>query len=208
MIMLVWTGFEFVGTIAFAASGAVVAIRKELDLFGVLVLSVITAIGGGVLRDMIIGNAPPLAFRDATYIMISLVTVAVVSYYYRYIHRFRHLLQICDALGLGAFTATSATMAIAQGWDTLLVVVALGVVTSVGGGIMRDVLAGEIPMIFQKEVYALAAMVGASVLYFVHPFFSGSAPMYICFAITVGIRLICLYKGIHLPVVRPRRKGN
>ena len=151
MIMLVWTGFEFVGTIAFAASGAVVAIRKELDLFGVLVLSVITAIGGGVLRDMIIGNAPPLAFRDATYIMISLVTVAVVSYYYRYIHRFRHLLQICDALGLGAFTATSATMAIAQGWDTLLVVVTLGVVTSVGGGIMRDVLAGEIPMIFQKE---------------------------------------------------------
>jgi len=205
MIIMVWTVFEIVGTIAFAVSGAVVAIRKELDLFGVMVLAVITATGGGMLRDIIIGNVPPMAFRDATYITISLVTAAGVGYYYRYIPRVRHLIQICDALGLGAFTATSATMAITQGWDTLLVVVTLGVVTGVGGGILRDVLAGEIPMIFQKEIYALAAVVGALALYFTHPFLNGSEPMYICFATTVGIRLACLYWGIHLPVVRSCR---
>jgi uncharacterized membrane protein YeiH len=208
MIIIVWTGFEFVGAISFAASGAVLAIRKELDLFGVVVLSVITATGGGILRDIIIGNAPPMAFRDATYIMISMATAIVVSYYYRYIHRFRHLIQIFDALGLGAFTATGAIMAIAHEWNTSVVVVTLGVVTGVGGGILRDMLVGQIPMIFQKEIYALASMAGATVLYFVYPFLDGSIPMYICFVITVGIRLACLHWEIHLPVVRPQGRGD
>ena len=203
MLMTVWTVFEVVGAVAFAASGAVVAIRKEFDLFGVLILAVITSIGGGLLRDMIIGNVPPLAFRDSTYILISLVSAAAVCCFYSYIHRLRHLLQICDALGLGAFTATSAAMAMTMGWNTLLVVVTLGTVTGVGGGVLRDVLARQIPMVFQKEVYALAAVSGAAALYFSHSFFPGSAPLYISFIITVSIRLVCLYKNIHLPIVRP-----
>lgn len=180
------------------------AIRKEFDIFGVMVLATITAIGGGLIRDTIIGNVPPLALRDATYIVISLTTAVVVSLYYRYIHRFRNILQICDALGLGAFTATSANMAIVQGWDTLLMTVTLGFVTGVGGGIMRDVLAGEIPLIFQKEVYALAAIVGAGSFYYSHSLLSGNLPLYLCFLVTAGARLCCLYWDIHLPIVRPR----
>jgi len=204
LLTIVWTIFEVVGMIAFAASGAIIAIRKEFDLFGVLVLASITAVGGGVLRDIIIGNIPPLAFRDATFILICMLTALIVSYYYRYIHRYRNLLQFCDALGLGAFTATSANMAISLGWDTLLLVTTLAFVTGVGGGILRDVLAGEIPLIFQKEVYALAAIVGGCIMYLIHPILPGNMPLYVCFAVTVTIRLTCLYWDIHLPVVRPR----
>ena len=200
----VWTGFEVIGMIAFAASGAVMAIRHEFDLFGVLVLAVMTAIGGGLMRDILIGNVPPLALRDATFILICIGTALVVSYYYRYIHRFRKLLQFCDALGLGAFTATSANMAILMGWDTLLVVVTVAVITGVGGGILRDLLVGEVPLIFQKEVYALAAVVGSGIMYFVRHELPGNMPLYVCFIATMAIRLGCLYWNINLPVVRPR----
>lgn len=202
MIVSVWTIFEVVGTIAFAASGAVAAIRKEFDLFGVMILAVITAVGGGLLRDLLIGNIPPLALRDPTYILISLVTAIAVCVYYRHLHHFQHLLQVCDALGLGAFTATSATMAVDKGWDTLLMVVTLGTITSIGGGILRDVLTREIPLIFQKEVYALAAVAGAASLYCLHLRIAGSLLLYVSFLITAGIRLVCLYHNLHVPTVR------
>jgi len=200
----VWTGVEIVGMIAFAASGAVMAIRHEFDLFGILVLATITGIGGGLMRDIIIGNIPPLAIRDSSFILICIATALIVSYYCHYIHRFRNLLQFCDALGLGSFTATSANMALIMGWDTLLMVVTVAFITSVGGGILRDILAGEIPLIFHKEVYALAAIVGGGIMYFLHFLLPGNMPLYISFLATVIIRLCCLYWDINLPVVRPR----
>ena len=208
LVITVWTGFEIVGTIAFAATGAIVAIRKEFDLFGVLVLATITAVGGGMMRDIIIGNLPPMAFRDSSYIIISLLTALIVSFYYRYFHRYNSLLQIFDAIGLGAFTATSANIAIKQEWQTLLLVLTVSVLAGAGGGVIRDVLAGRIPLIFQKEIYALASIVGAAVMYFVYPFFPNSISLYLCFFTTVVIRLICLRLDIHLPVVRPRGFGQ
>lgn len=192
--------FDIIGTIAFAMAGALTAVQKKLDVFGVFILALTTALGGGVVRDIIISNTPPMAFRNYEFVMISLLSAIFVMFVYKSIDKFNVAIQVCDAIGLGAFTVGGANMAIEFGLNNLLAVTFLAVVTGVGGGIIRDIFVQEIPGVFCKEIYAVAALIGSICFYFIYPYFSMQAAMYVCFIVTTVLRLIAMKYDIHLPV--------
>ncbi|WP_054260812.1 trimeric intracellular cation channel family protein [Propionispora sp. 2/2-37] len=199
--MTAWNVFEIMGIVAFAVSGALTGIQKRLDVFGVLVLAITTAIGGGVLRDVIIGNTPPLTFRDPTFFIISSVVTIGVFFTYRWLEQYKHTIQIFDAIGLGAFTATSAKLAIQHNLDSVFIITTVAVITGIGGSVIRDVLVKEIPYVFRQEVYAITTIMGAMVLYYSQMYFAGSIPLYLCFGVTTGLRLCCIKYGWNFPVL-------
>ena len=199
--MTAWSVFEVMGIVAFAISGALTGIQKKLDVFGVLVLAITTAIGGGVLRDVIIGNTPPLTFRDPTFLIISAMATIGVFFTYRWLDRFKYTIQVVDAIGLGAFTATSANLAIQHNLDSLFIVTTVAVITGIGGSVMRDVFVKEIPYVFRQEVYAITTIVGAMAFYYAQSYYSGNLPLYLCFCITTGLRLCCIKYGWNFPIL-------
>lgn len=162
---------EILGTIAFSVSGAIEAMKKEMDLLGVLVLGLVTAVGGGIIRDVIIGNFPPAAFQNPRNALIALVTAltafvigAVVSKRKTGMHSliWNRVLLISDAVGLGAFTVLGIRCVQEQGYSGTALLLFVGVVTGVGGGLIRDIFAGNVPYIFRKHVYATASIAGAT----------------------------------------------
>lgn len=162
---------EIIGTIAFASSGAMVAVRKRLDLFGIIVLGVITAVGGGMLRDLMIGNIPPNMFRNPVYVLAAFLTVLVLFLLFRcwpfllgsrYIEGHEKIMNILDAIGLGAFTVIGIDTGVEAGYgDYHFLIIFLGVITGIGGGILRDIMAGETPYVLKKHIYACASIAGA-----------------------------------------------
>ena len=162
---------EIIGTIAFASSGAMVAVRKRLDLFGIIVLGVITAVGGGMLRDLMIGNIPPNMFRNPGYVLAAFLTVLVLFLLFRcwpfllgsrYIEGYEKIMNILDAIGLGAFTVIGIDTGVEAGYgDYHFLIIFLGVITGIGGGILRDIMAGETPYVLKKHIYACASIAGA-----------------------------------------------
>lgn len=164
---------DLVGTIAFAISGALVAIRKGMDVFGVNVLAVTTACGGGLMRDLIIGSIPPQMFRNPFFVVIAF-GVANVVFLLMALHRhmprkvapiYDQLLFWFDSLGLAAFTVDGVMAGIAIGYgDNEFLICFQGLMTAVGGGALRDVLASQMPDIFRKHIYAVAAIAGAIVM--------------------------------------------
>ena len=157
-----------VGTLAFAASGAMVAIRKGMDVFGVCILGLTTACGGGMLRDVLLGNTPPAAFQSPTASAVAVVTSLVL-----FLSGVRHLLMgnqrrydlfmlLMDSAGLGIFTVMGVRVAIrCVEHPSLYLLVFVGVVTGVGGGVIRDMMAGDMPYVFVKHIYACASLAGA-----------------------------------------------
>lgn len=161
---------EVIGTISFAVSGAMVAVRKRVDLFGVLVLGVITALGGGLLRDVILGQIPPAMFMNAQFVLMALGSSLVVFFVARafkekYLSRevlIDQINNVFDALGLGAFAVIGSQVAISAGYkDNFLLVVSMGMMTGIGGGLIRDLMVMEIPFVLRRRVYAVAAITGA-----------------------------------------------
>lgn len=163
---------ECIGTIAFAVSGALEAIRKKIDLLGVMVLGMVTAVGGGMIRDVVIGVTPPTAFRKPIYTLLALLT-AILTFIFIYFKQktrisligvfYRTTLLISDTLGLALFTVLGVQVAVKHGWESqLFLMIFVGVVTGVGGGIMRDLFLGSIPYVFQKHIYATASIGGAA----------------------------------------------
>lgn len=161
---------EAIGTTAFAVSGAMVAIDKGTDIFGVLLMAVFTALGGGTLRDVLIGHFPPRMFTNFHYVLLSCicaVTVFIIARIFkeRYIERERLIEQVnnvFDAIGLGIFAVSGARIGMEAGFaDNIFLTTFLGTTTAIGGGMMRDVLLQEMPFVLKKRVYAVAAIVGA-----------------------------------------------
>lgn len=159
---------ELAGTVAFAASGALTAMKKKMDLLGILVLAVITAVGGGILRDLILGVTPPLAFRDPRNVLMAVGTALLLFLPFlrhRLMHnqrRFDAAMLLLDSLGLGVFTVMGIWNALQFDPDrSSFLLVFVGVLTGVGGGVVRDVLAGDTPYIFVKHIYACASLAGA-----------------------------------------------
>ncbi|MEH3034625.1 MAG: TRIC cation channel family protein [Aeromicrobium erythreum] len=153
---------EIVGIFAFAVTGALVGVRRDLDAFGVTVLALLTGLGGGVLRDVLIGATPPTALREWPPITTALVAALVVVVWHRRIGRRDPQILVFDALGLGLFCVSGTIVAAEAGlapWAAAL----MGVITSIGGGILRDVLAGRIPVVLQRDLYATPAALGAVV---------------------------------------------
>lgn len=166
---------EIIGTIAFAVSGALVAISFSLDIFGVAFLGVITAVGGGMLRDLLIGNHPPKIFSLSYLLIIALLTaiiVFVISYinkhrFFEFKEKIERINNFFDAVGLAAFTVTGTQMACTAGFsDKVIFVIFMGMLTGVGGGIFRDVLVSQTPYVLKKHIYAVASIIG-SILYYV-----------------------------------------
>jgi len=158
---------EMVGTVAFALSGAMTALRRQMDLLGVMILGLITAVGGGVLRDLLLGITPPKIFDDPLTVCVALVSSAAAflpplrGLLLRSTLLFERLLLWADSLGLAAFTVVGEQIAYSHlpegSW---FAVALLGTITGVGGGVVRDSLAGNVPYIFRKHIYALAALAG------------------------------------------------
>ncbi|WP_378956554.1 trimeric intracellular cation channel family protein [Pelosinus sp. sgz500959] len=192
---------EIIGTIAFAAAGALAGIEKRLDIFGVFMLALTTAVGGGIVRDILVGITPPTAFVFPTSAIISLITAIIACFTYRWLTRFTHIILICDAIGLGAFTAAGANMSFIYEYNRLFLTVMMAVLTGVGGGVIRDIFVGDVPFIFHKEVYAVASMIGAICFFYTKPLLPENGAMYLCFFITVLIRMVCMKYDINLPVV-------
>jgi len=159
---------ELLGTLSFAASGAMTGLRKNMDIFGICILVLTTAVGGGVVRDLILGNTPPATFQNPIYATVAILTSLVLFLpgLRRILMRnpawFDWCLRLMDSLGLGIFTVVG--IRIAYGCvenPSLFLLVFVGVVTGVGGGLMRDIMAGDTPYIFVKHVYASASLAGA-----------------------------------------------
>lgn len=194
--------FEFVGTVAFAVVGALIGIQKKLDIFGVIILAVTTAVGGGMFRDMLIGNLPPLILRNSGYLMLSIIVALLVCLCHNKIRKFNTVINIFDAIGLGAFAASGSSMALQYEGNTLVLMILLAVITAAGGGAIRDIMIKEIPFILCKEIYAVAVIFGAVAFYFAYPYFAQPIPLYLCFIVTTAVRLVSMKYNINLPVIK------
>ncbi len=161
---------ELIGTVAFSISGAVTAIRKNMDIFGVLILGLTTAVGGGIIRDLILGYTPPATFRDPLYAVTALITAGIVflplvrRLFQRYRRAYDLVMLTMDSVGLGIFTVigVQAAFALSDSFNLFLLTF-VGVITGVGGGLLRDMMAGDSPYIFVKHIYASASIAGALV---------------------------------------------
>lgn len=197
--MLLLSIFEIIGTVAFAISGALIGVSKQLDIFGVIILSITTAVGGGIFRDILIGEIPPVSFRNPMFCLISMVAALVTCYFYKKIIHFKNIILICDAIGLGVFTALGANAAFSSNMDKPFIVISMGVITGIGGGILRDVFVKDIPFVFKKEIYAVASILGALSMYFVYTYFSHFISLYVCFFVTFTIRIVSIKHKLNLP---------
>ena len=154
---------DLAGTFVFGLSGGLLAVRKRMDVFGIAVLAVAAALGGGIARDLLIGATPPAAFRDPLYLWAALGAGALAFFAHRLLERVDSAVQVFDAMGLALFTVTGTSKALAAEVAPLPAVI-LGVLTAVGGGMLRDLLAGEVPLVLRREVYALASLLGAVII--------------------------------------------
>ncbi|WP_328719281.1 trimeric intracellular cation channel family protein [Streptomyces sp. NBC_00247] len=156
---------DVVGIFFFAISGALLAVRKNFDVFGIAVLAEVTALGGGIFRDLIIGAVPPAAFVDLGYFLTPLIAAALVFFLHPHVERIQVGVNVFDAAGLGLFAVSGTTKAYDYGLG-LTSSVALGLATAVGGGVLRDVLANEVPSLLRwdRDLYAVPALVGASMV--------------------------------------------
>ncbi|MFD4142002.1 trimeric intracellular cation channel family protein [Streptomyces sp. NPDC058572] len=156
---------DLMGIFVFAISGALLAVRKNFDVFGIAVLAEVTALGGGMLRDLIIGAVPPAAFTDLGYFVTPLIATALVFFLHPQVERIQVGVNVFDAAGLGLFCVTGTTKAYEYGLG-LTASAGLGLATAVGGGVLRDVLANEVPSLLRwdRDLYAVPAMVGATMV--------------------------------------------
>jgi uncharacterized membrane protein YeiH len=193
---------DLVGTFAFALSGAVSGVKHRIDLFGVLVLSFAAATAGGIARDVLIGAIPPASIQDWRYITLSMIAGVVTFFWYPLIARMKSPVQIFDALGLGLFAVTGAGKAIAFHLGPSAAVL-MGVLTGIGGGIARDVLVSEVPVVFTAELYAVAALAGAAVVVIGNAVFPNSTPIAaIGGVVCVALRLLAIRNRWKLPVAQ------
>lgn len=230
--------FEFVGTVAFAFSGALVGMQKKLDLFGVVFLGIITSVGGGIFRDVILGQTPPKAFQDPTAGIISIICSIGAFYIYPimvrknifkkkknlqndYTNKPKYMTQeqmfkliskqtqllnlkkvifICDAIGLATFTVIGANLAFYSEKSNIFLVTCMGLITGVGGGMLRDTFVQDTPLIFRREIYAVASVLGSIAFYFCQSMgYNYRLAFTLCFSITFLSRMISLKYNLNLP---------
>lgn len=199
---------DLAGTFVFAISGAMLGVRRRLDVFGVLVLSVVASSAGGITRDLLMGTVPPAAISDWRYCTAAIVSGLMIFYWYSPISRLQTAIQIFDAAGLALFAVAGATKAVALGLNPMMAAL-LGMLTGIGGGIARDLLVARTPAVFRREVYAVAALVGAALVVVGHLLAWPAVPTALgaagaCF----GLRVIAIRRDWHLPVARPRGKQS
>lgn len=200
---------ELLGTIAFAISGAMIAIERRMDLFGVIFLGIITALGGGTLRDMMLGITPPRMFYNYEYLFIASFCAIVVfilarcfkNRYQKNAVLMEKIINFFDAMGLGIFAVSGVQVTIEAGYtNNIFLAIVLGMTTGVGGGILRDVMSHSVPFVLRKRIYAIAAIVGSMVYYFLYKLsLSATIATFIGIGTTVTIRMLATKYEWSLP---------
>lgn len=204
---------EIIGTIAFAITGVITALEKKFDIFGALVLGTLTAVGGGIVRDLILGYTPPMAFRKPVYAITAVITslaVFIIAYFFgkriqKHFDVYSQIINVFDSIGLSVFVVGGVNSAIACGFEeNMFLSIFVATLTGIGGGVMRDIMAGRVPKILRKRVYALAAIIGAIIYYILIHYNICSSTM----AIIIGagsvliIRILATVFRWNLPTVK------
>ena len=199
---------DLVGTFVFAISGATAGVTRRLDLFGILVLSFVAGNVGGITRDVLIGSVPPAAISDWRYLAVSLLAGVITFYSYSAVDRLRSPVLVFDAAGLALFVVSGAQKALAFGLNPVMAAL-LGMLTGVGGGMMRDLLLAEIPTVLRTDLYAVAGLAGAAVvvignLLHLPPTATTIIGALLCF----GLRLMAIHRGWHLPIAKWHERSS
>ena len=205
---IIWYMFDMIGTIAFAVSGALVGVARKMDIFGMAVLALATAIGGGIVRDVLLGYFPPNSLRNVVYVTVVLAVTVIVFLIYNSRYR-KHAMGprsrasylLADALGLASFTVTGASAGFKLYPELPIFIVLLGTITAVGGGIIRDMLAQRIPSVLKEDVYALPSIIGGTVYYLMVTSSWDSMAVYGAFTVVLVIRLLAIKYNWSLPKV-------
>ena len=205
---IIWYIFDMIGTIAFAVSGALVGVSRKMDIFGMTVLALATAIGGGIVRDVLLGYFPPNSLRNVVYVTVVLAVTVIVFLIYNSRYR-KHAMGprsrasylLADALGLASFTVTGASAGFKLYPELPIFIVLLGTITAVGGGIIRDMLAQRIPSVLKEDVYALPSIIGGIVYYLMVTSSWDSMAVYGAFTVVLIIRLLAIKYNWSLPKV-------
>ena len=193
---------DYLGTIAFAVTGASKAIEHKADIFGILVLATVVGVAGGVTRDVMFGRFPT-AFSDPIYVSLTVSTGVVMFFLFSYLKKKMNIWLIFDAVGLGVFSIIGASIAYQIVGLNFLPMLFAGVITAIGGGILRDVFVREIPIVFVKEVYAIASIAGIVIFYATLSFgVDIQLASIVGIAVATGIRLLAMKYNWNLPKVR------
>lgn len=207
---------EIIGTVAFAVSGAMVAVERRLDVFGVVFLGMITAVGGGIIRDLLLGRFPPAAFTNMEYVLTACavsLAVFLVAYfadktYFSKAKLAEDVNNIFDAIGLGAFSVSGTQIGIAAGYgDNTFLCIFLGMLTGIGGGLLRDMMSRSVPFVLRKRIYAIAAIMGAAVYYILNRNGVSSAlSIFSGVGLTCAIRILATVFKWNLPIAEPAQE--
>jgi uncharacterized membrane protein YeiH len=208
MSQYLFSAFEMLGVIAFAVSGAITAIKKGMDIFGVCILGLTTAVGGGIIRDLVLGNTPPVTFRNPHSAIVAIL-VCVITFIItakspnlRKKKTYELSMLLMDSIGLGVFTVSGINTAYNMNSDyRIFLLVFVGVVTGVGGGVIRDMMAGNPPSIFVKHFYASASLIGALTYIYSLPYIPKMYAMFFGTAIIIVLRLSSVYFDWNLPKI-------
>ena len=203
---------EIIGTIAFAASGAMVGVEKSMDIFGVCMLGIVTAVGGGMTRDIVLGIHPPGVFQRSVYVLVAILTSCLI-FLGMYFHQMRmegnfrriydKVMLIMDSVGLGIFTVVGVNTGIKHGYpQELFLLVFVGTVTGVGGGLLRDMMAGNPPYIFVKHIYACASILGAFLCAVLYPWIGSVESMFLSAAAVIILRYLAAHFRWNLPRIQ------
>lgn len=191
---------DMAGVAVFAISGALAAGRKSLDWLGVLIISVVTAVGGGTLRDMLLGNQPVFWIQNPTYLYVIIISAAITLLYSRYRKPPYRFLLMADAFGLALFAILGAVITERFGVSWIVIVI-LGTMTGVAGGILRDLLTNDITLIVRRDFYATAAIVGILIYLMMKDIgFTQTPSAILGIATIILLRMLAIFKGLRLPI--------
>lgn len=191
---------DIIGLIAFSVSGVIAGVRKQMDVYGVFLLAIVTAMGGGTIRDVLVGHTPATVLVDPIVVIIPLVITGAAFFGRKWMERGLRTLLVMDAIGLGVFTISGVSVGIDVGVPVFGAVI-LGIITSTAGGITRDLLSGEIPLVLRKDVYASASLIGGVVFWLlrVHTGLHNEIAAMACTLLVIAIRVISVQRNWHLP---------
>jgi len=190
---------DLFGTMAFAVTGSFKAIEQKSDIVGVIILAIITGLAGGIIRDIIFGRFPPTALIDPVYLLITILTGTIIFFLYPRLKKHWNLFIKFDAIGLGVFTVIGASIAYTLFGHNFLIMAFGGILTAIGGGILRDVFVNEIPIVFVKELYVTASFIGIIIFYLLLMFNDFSISAIIAVVSATSIRLLAIRYKWNLP---------
>lgn len=203
---VIYEVLQYLGILAFAISGALVGVRRNLDLLGVIVVGSSTGLGGGILRDILLGVHPPAALTHWPLLAVAVAGSLLVFFFQPSISRSKRFEVIFDAFGLGLFSANGAAIAFVSG-ETAITAIFVGTITAIGGGVIRDVLVNTVPSVLTRELYAVSAILGAALAVAILALGGGSVvASLVGGAAAIALRLASYARKWHLPRPRPEEE--